>query len=238
MQLVLQFWTHFISESSRNGSQTPDSVQTWRQDSQWVKWSYCIFILSYHDLSHVVRMFLESIKFRSLPMKAALIIFFHTVQKSSSNPNSNQWPWTKFSLGKICMQEKVSHWKEDGVWKHSKNILFISKSSFNHFKMYTFFHCKNKKLQLNNSISFCIFSLLSSFSFVYFCFKEKFASVLTCACVYNPSQGYSTPYPPLVRSPSSVGSECRGEKILSDDNESVSSLIPTYLNSLKKLMIE
>ncbi|XP_013887132.1 myosin-8 [Austrofundulus limnaeus] len=52
------------------------------------------------------------------------------------------------------------------------------------------------------------------------------------------SSGYSTPYPPLVRPPSSVGSESRGEKVLSDDNESVSSLIPTYLNSLKKLMVE
>ena len=51
-------------------------------------------------------------------------------------------------------------------------------------------------------------------------------------------QGYSTPYPGVVRSPSSVGSEGRGEKILTDDDESVSSLIPTYLNSLKKLMID
>uniref|UniRef100_A0A3B4U8Y3 Myosin tail domain-containing protein n=1 Tax=Seriola dumerili TaxID=41447 RepID=A0A3B4U8Y3_SERDU len=52
------------------------------------------------------------------------------------------------------------------------------------------------------------------------------------------SSGYSTPYPGLVRSPSSAGSEGRGEKILNDDNESVSSLIPAYLNSLKKLMID
>lgn len=51
-------------------------------------------------------------------------------------------------------------------------------------------------------------------------------------------QGYSTPYAGVVRSPSSVGSEGRGEKILTDDDESVSSLIPTYLNSLKKLMID
>ncbi|XP_076740555.1 putative uncharacterized protein MYH16 [Maylandia zebra] len=52
------------------------------------------------------------------------------------------------------------------------------------------------------------------------------------------SSGYSTPYPGRVRSPSSVGSEGRGEKILNDDEESVSSLIPAYLNSLKKLMID
>lgn len=51
-------------------------------------------------------------------------------------------------------------------------------------------------------------------------------------------QGYSTPYAGVVRSPSSVGSEGRGEKILTDDDESVTSLIPTYLNSLKKLMID
>lgn len=51
------------------------------------------------------------------------------------------------------------------------------------------------------------------------------------------SSGYSTPYPILVRSPSSADSEGQREKILNDD-ESVSSLIPTYLNSLKKLMIE
>ncbi|TNN04188.1 hypothetical protein fugu_001217 [Takifugu bimaculatus] len=50
--------------------------------------------------------------------------------------------------------------------------------------------------------------------------------------------GYSTPHPRLVRSPSSVGSEGQGEKILNDDNESVSSLIPAYLDSLKKLMID
>lgn len=50
-------------------------------------------------------------------------------------------------------------------------------------------------------------------------------------------QGYSTPYPGLVRSPGSVGSEGRGEKVM-DDDESVSSLIPTYLNSIKKLMID
>lgn len=54
----------------------------------------------------------------------------------------------------------------------------------------------------------------------------------------NSLQGYSTPYAGVVRSPSSVGSEGRGEKILTDDDESVSSLIPTYLNSLKKLMID
>ncbi|XP_039865137.1 putative uncharacterized protein MYH16 isoform X2 [Simochromis diagramma] len=52
------------------------------------------------------------------------------------------------------------------------------------------------------------------------------------------SSGYSTPYPGRVRSPSSVGSEGGGEKILNDDEESVSSLIPAYLNSLKKLMID
>lgn len=51
------------------------------------------------------------------------------------------------------------------------------------------------------------------------------------------SSGYSTPFPGVVRSPSSVGSEGRGEKIINDD-DSVSSLIPAYLNSLKKLMIE
>lgn len=52
-------------------------------------------------------------------------------------------------------------------------------------------------------------------------------------------QGYSTPYPGgIVRSPSSVGSEGRSEKIINDDNDSVSSLIPAYLNSLKKLMID
>ncbi|TSK14601.1 Myosin-16 [Bagarius yarrelli] len=51
------------------------------------------------------------------------------------------------------------------------------------------------------------------------------------------SSGYSTPYAGLVRSPSSVGSEGRGEKI-TDDDESLSSLIPTYLNSMKKLMID
>lgn len=57
-----------------------------------------------------------------------------------------------------------------------------------------------------------------------------------CVCVM---QGYSTPYPGLVRSPSSAGSEGRGEKILNDDDgESVSSLIPAYLNSLKKLMVD
>uniref|UniRef100_A0A3P9JM99 Myosin tail domain-containing protein n=1 Tax=Oryzias latipes TaxID=8090 RepID=A0A3P9JM99_ORYLA len=49
------------------------------------------------------------------------------------------------------------------------------------------------------------------------------------------SSGYSTPYPGLARSPSSVGSEGRGEKMLNDEGESVSSLIPAYLNSLKKL---
>lgn len=63
-----------------------------------------------------------------------------------------------------------------------------------------------------------------------------------CLLVLNGSvrslQGYSTPYPLLVRSPSSAGSEGRGEKILNDDNESVSSLIPAYLDSLKKLMID
>uniref|UniRef100_A0A3Q3H0S6 Myosin tail domain-containing protein n=1 Tax=Labrus bergylta TaxID=56723 RepID=A0A3Q3H0S6_9LABR len=52
------------------------------------------------------------------------------------------------------------------------------------------------------------------------------------------SSGYSTPFSGLVRSPSSVGSEGRGEKILNDDEESVSSLIPAYLNSLKKLMVD
>uniref|UniRef100_A0A3Q2XCM9 Myosin heavy chain 16 n=1 Tax=Hippocampus comes TaxID=109280 RepID=A0A3Q2XCM9_HIPCM len=52
------------------------------------------------------------------------------------------------------------------------------------------------------------------------------------------SSGYSTPHPGLVRSASSVGSEGRGEKMLNDDGESVSSLIPAYLNSLKKLMID
>lgn len=51
-------------------------------------------------------------------------------------------------------------------------------------------------------------------------------------------QGYSTPYPGMVRSPSPVGSEGRGHKILNDDNESVSSLIPAYLDSLKKLMVD
>ena len=51
-------------------------------------------------------------------------------------------------------------------------------------------------------------------------------------------QGYGTPYPGLVRSPSSVGSEGRGEKLNDDDPECVNSLIPAYLNSLKKLMIE
>uniref|UniRef100_A0A3Q3X8I9 Myosin tail domain-containing protein n=1 Tax=Mola mola TaxID=94237 RepID=A0A3Q3X8I9_MOLML len=52
------------------------------------------------------------------------------------------------------------------------------------------------------------------------------------------SSGYSTPYPCGARSPSSVCSEGRGEKILNDDNETVSSLIPAYLDSLKKLMID
>ncbi|XP_062416198.1 myosin-16 isoform X2 [Pungitius pungitius] len=52
------------------------------------------------------------------------------------------------------------------------------------------------------------------------------------------SSGYSMPYPGKVRSPSPVGSEGRGHKILNDDNESVNSLIPAYLNSLKKLMID
>lgn len=52
------------------------------------------------------------------------------------------------------------------------------------------------------------------------------------------SSGYSTPYPSLVRSNSSAGSEGRGEKILNDDAESVSSLIPAYLSSLQKLMVD
>ncbi|XP_033987905.1 putative uncharacterized protein MYH16 isoform X2 [Trematomus bernacchii] len=51
------------------------------------------------------------------------------------------------------------------------------------------------------------------------------------------SSGYSTPYPGLLRSPSSVGSEGGGEKILRDD-QSVSSLIPAYLDSLQKLMVD
>uniref|UniRef100_A0A8C9SKF6 Myosin-16-like n=1 Tax=Scleropages formosus TaxID=113540 RepID=A0A8C9SKF6_SCLFO len=53
------------------------------------------------------------------------------------------------------------------------------------------------------------------------------------------SKGYSsvTPYAGLVRSPSSAGSEGRGEKIINDD-DTVSSLIPAYLDSLKKLMID
>ncbi|KAF3859009.1 hypothetical protein F7725_021408 [Dissostichus mawsoni] len=50
-------------------------------------------------------------------------------------------------------------------------------------------------------------------------------------------EGYSTPYPGLLRSPSSVGSEGGGEKILRD-NQSVSSLIPAYLDSLQKLMVD
>ncbi|XP_055006455.1 myosin-7-like [Boleophthalmus pectinirostris] len=52
------------------------------------------------------------------------------------------------------------------------------------------------------------------------------------------SSGYSTPYPGMVRSNSSVCSDGHGDKILNDDNESVSSLIPAYLNSLQKLMID
>lgn len=53
------------------------------------------------------------------------------------------------------------------------------------------------------------------------------------------SSGYSTPYPSLVRSNGSVCSEDRGEKILPDDDpESVSSLIPAYLSSLQKLIID
>ncbi|XP_063749521.1 putative uncharacterized protein MYH16 isoform X2 [Eleginops maclovinus] len=51
------------------------------------------------------------------------------------------------------------------------------------------------------------------------------------------SSGYSTPYPGLLRSPSSVCSEGGGEKILHDD-QSVSSLIPAYLESLQKLMVD
>lgn len=52
------------------------------------------------------------------------------------------------------------------------------------------------------------------------------------------SSGYSTPFAGLVRSPSSAGSEGRDEKLNDDDTESVNSLIPAYLNSLKKLMID
>lgn len=50
------------------------------------------------------------------------------------------------------------------------------------------------------------------------------------------SSGYNSPFATLVRSPSSAGSEGRGEKMLNDDDST--SLIPTYLNSLKKLIIE
>lgn len=50
------------------------------------------------------------------------------------------------------------------------------------------------------------------------------------------SSGYSTPFTNIVRSPSSAGSEGRGEKIMNDEN--TASLIPAYLNSLKKLMID
>lgn len=66
--------------------------------------------------------------------------------------------------------------------------------------------------------------------------QQESVTLCSCVCVCV-TQGYSTPYPGLVRSPSSVGSEGRGEKV-TDDDETISSLIPTYLNSIKKLMID